>query len=217
MESLLSLYYRKYKQFLLPAVIFFLAFFIVVRIALPQFSNISATNETISAQKEEITKLEQALSTLNEYNSSQVDTNLSTASLALPVSKNIVAIFSSLSNVSARTNANIKSFSLKVGDLYSKKSNSPRINPQAQSPFIVVTVSVTSATSQDLVRFSEEIQKSLPLAEVKKIEVNDSEGNYEINFFYKPTNLSAVSLNHSVTPLTPKEKELLNKLSIWAK
>lgn len=217
MESLSSLYYRKYKQFLLPTIISFLAFFIVVRIALPQFSNINATNESISAQKKEVAKLKQALFTLNEYNSTQVDTNLSTASLALPISKNIVAIFSSLSNVSVRTNATIKSFSLKVGDLYTKKSNTPQINTQVQSPFLVVTVSVTAPTSADLVKFSEEIQKSLPLAEVKKVEVNNSEGNYEINFFYKPTNLSAVSLNHNVTPLTPKEKELLDKLSAWAR
>lgn len=216
MESLLNLYYRKYKTALLPIAIFILALFIVLRIALPQFSNIATTNEAIKQQEKETTIFKKTLSTLNTFNSSQVDSDLSTATLALPTSKNIVAIFSSLSNVSARTNTTIKSFSLKVGDLYSKKTSTTSA-PPAQSPFLAVTVSVTSPTSTDLVKFSQEIQNSLPLAEVKMININEPNGTFEINFFYKPTNLSAISLNHNVAPLTPKEKQLIDKLSSWAK
>lgn len=217
MEGLLSLYYRKYKTALLPIFIFILSLFVVFKITFPQFSNISATKAAITQQKQEVVILKKTLSTLNILNSSQVDSDLSTATLALPTSKNIVAVFSSLSNVSAKTNTIIKSFSLKVGDLYSKKGSTRVSSPAVQSPFLAVTVSVTAPTSIDLINFSQEVQKSLPLAEVKKITIDGSNGTFEVNFFYKSTNLSAVSLNHDVAPLTPKENQLIDKLSSWAK
>lgn len=214
MEGLFNLYYRKYKTIILPTAILFLSLFVVVRIAIPQIENISQTNQAINQQQVEIENLRKTLETLKDLNDSNLDADLSSAVAALPTSKNIIAIFSSLSDVSSKTNTTIKTFSLKVGDLYSKKKNTVSTGSNS-SPFLVVAVNVSAPTSDDLIRFSSEIQESLPIAEVKNISTNGSEGNFEINFFYKPTNLSAVSLTHNIAPLTPKEEELIKKLSSW--
>ncbi|MCL5090450.1 MAG: hypothetical protein M1514_00395, partial [Patescibacteria group bacterium] len=103
--------------------------------------------------------------------------------------------------------------SLKLGNIYSK-DKPETAGPKTPSVSIIMEA---TGDSKNLIKFSDELHKTLPLAEVKKMGTAQSRGTYEVNFFYKPYNLNALARQEVVNSISPAQINLLKTLEEWLK
>ena len=212
MKEKLSIIYVKHKRQIIPVVFIGLSFFIIFGIIIPQGSSISEANKTISAKQQEVDSLAQTLKLLSSLNENEVSSNLSTTTKALPTAKDISLIFTALTSAAAASETNIRDFSLKIGRLYGKAEEA---NTTLGVPEVEVIVRVSASSSSGFVSFSNEMQKRLPLSEIKKIDTNGIDGAYELSFYYKPHDISKISSQTTVAPLSQSDLNLINQLREW--
>ena len=212
MKEKLSRFYIKYKRQIVPGVFISLSFFIIFGIIIPQVSSISEENKTISAKQQEVDSLAQTLRLLSSLNKNEVLSNLSTTTKTLPTGKDISLIFTALTSAVAESGVNIRDFSLRIGRLYGKVEE---VATTFGVPEVEVIVRVSASSSSGFVNFSKELQKRLPLSEIKKIDTNGIDGAYELSFYYKPHDISKISSQTTVTPLSQSDLNLINQLREW--
>ena len=212
MKEKLSRIYIKYKRQIVPVVFVSLSFFIIFGIIIPQVSSISKTNKTISEEQQKVDSLSQTLRLLSALNENEVSSNLSTTTKALPTTKDISLIFTALTSAAGASGTNIRDFSLKIGGLYGKVEET---GATRGVPSIEVIVRASAPSSSSFVNFSKEIQKKLPLSEIEKIDISGFDGTYELNFYYKPHDISQISGQTSVAPLSQSDLNLINQLREW--
>ncbi len=212
MKSAFNFYYIKYKKQIVPATLFALSFFIIFRIITPQFSTISESNQIIDEKKRENEVLKETLNTIATLDGSQVSENLSTTVKALPREKDIAAIFSALTSAAASSQTQLREFSLKIGGLYGRAAKG---SPVRGIPAVDVVARVTASNPKNFVEFARALQRTLPLSELKSVDINQSLGTYELGFYYKPLDLTLVAKQDKVVPLSQSDLNLINQLREW--
>lgn len=212
MKELVEIY-KKYKQQILPLAFMLFSIFILFRVIIPQFSTISETNNLIISKKEELSVLNNSLKIIESADRDQVARDFGISTTALPTAKDIVKIFSALTSATAKSDTELKEFSLKIGGLYGKiiENTSQVIG----APDVAVVANVQSENPANFIEFARELSKTLPLSEIKKINTTGNLGVYEISFYYKPLDLTLVSKSDKVQELSQADKNLLNELSGW--
>lgn len=210
-EELLRIY-TKYKKQILPLLLIILSLFIVFRVILPQFFSISETNSAIAAKKQELETLKNSIKVLETISDDIVSADLALSTDALPTTKDVARIFGALSTAAKTSDTDLNEFSLKIGGILGKDITTGDISAIGV-PQVSVVAKVSSSDPSGLIQFAEEINHTLPLSEIKKIDANGNEGTFEINFYYKPIDLNLISKNDKVAPLTPADRNLLNELN----
>ena len=214
MEKEIIKYYQKYKVQLLPVIFFSLTFFLIFRVILSQFSSVAEIKTSIESKQREISKLQSSLDTLNSQDETVLDQDVKTVSLALPNVKDITVMFLALTSASSKSNVELKGFSLKVGGVYGKSSTT--FAPSVSGvPALSVSVHVATSNPANLVLFTKELQQKLPLSEVKTIDAQSTQGNLEVNFYYKPYDLAVFAKQDKIVPLTASERKILSQLKSW--
>lgn len=216
MEKMFAPYYSKYKQYILPLILFCVSFFIIFKVFLPELSSISEEKRVIEAKKMEIETLQKTYETLSGQDDTEIDDDLKIATSALPASKDPSAIFQAMVSAAAKSNVELKQFSFKVGSIYGKQAQSFS-SDKTGIPFLTVLIRISSTDAQNFIRFASEIQKSVPIAEVKNINMQGSSGTLEVNFYYKPYDLTVLTKQNKIIPLTPAEEKILEQLREWGK
>lgn len=213
MNKDLTLYYAKYKTYLLPVVFIILGFFIVSRVIVPQLSTVGEKRQEISQKTDEIAVLEGSLNTMSKQDQDVLGEYLSVVGHALPTSKNIAIIFEALSSAAAAADADLNEFTLKVGGLYGRAEATSLAG--RGTPSIEVGLRVDGADTESVVQFTREIQSRLPLSEVVSINTSGGFATVQMNFFYKPLNLLLIRGQDNVRPLSQADLDLLNELEGW--
>lgn len=215
MEELRQIY-RKRKQQLLPLIFGFAAFFIFVRVVLPQWTDIVDAQQLITTKQSTVEAKEATLTLLNSMPSETIDSDYQLITTALPVQKNIVLIYDQLNTVASRANVGLGGFSVKLGGVYSATAASaPEKGGASGIPFLNIVVTVTGQ-NENVRLFAEELYKSMPLVEITSIDIARSDARYDVKFFYKP--IVARPKNIYTTPLTslnPAEQKQLDELKQW--
>lgn len=205
-------YYIKYKQILIPSSFLLLSIFLIFAVIMPQIGVISETNRGISEANEKITTLKNSLSVVESANPTQTQDNLQTVTTALPTAKDIALIFNALSETANKSGVGLDEFALKVGGIYGKAE---KVDTEGVAGVPAIEVDAkTTGDAQSTVVFSQNLQKALPLSEIKLIDMTDDQAKYTINFFYKPLDLS-VLMQNVVTPLNQTDVNLINQLRGW--
>ncbi len=205
-------YYIKYKNILIPSGLFLLGLFLLFAVIMPQLSAIGESNSQISAANEKINTLQNSISVVESANTAQTQENLQTVTKALPTAKDIALIFEALSDTANKAGVSLDDFSLKVGGLYGK-AEQVETGGVTGVPGIDVEIRVTG-DAKSFVAFAQSLQQALPLSEIKLVEMNDGEANYDVSFFYKPIDLSVVKQDN-VPPLSQSDVNLINQLNTW--
>ena len=184
---------------------------------MPQFTSIGKEQEVITQKTKEINNLKTSINTINSSSTQDILDSLHAVNAALPSSKDIVAIYGAITTLATKSNINIREFSLKIGKLYnSGKSKTLSLEATENgTPILSVIISVHSDDNRNVFTFSQELYKILPLAEIQKIGLNNGDGNFEVNFFYKPYDANIIAQQTDVQPLTPQEKKVLADLKVW--
>lgn len=202
--------FLKHKKIVYPVIFLTFSLLLVTLVIFPQISSISSSNQEIANKTKNIQVLEESLSTISQ------ETNLETAAdltnKALPTTKNVAVIFDALLSAAGSSGTKIEEFSLKVGGVYGRAENT-KANVVG-TPFISVLVRV-SGDASEFVKFASEMHQRLPLAEITKIDSANDVASFQINFFYRPQDLSALTKKDAVPPVDDRNKELLQKLSEW--
>lgn len=204
-------FYKKYKKQILPVGLFCLAIFIIFRVILPQLTSIGDSNQIISQKTSEAETLQNTLSILTNSNADEVSSDQKLVMQALPNSKDITLIFSALSSAAAASNVELKEFSLKIGGLYGRAANIATGGVKGV-PAVDVIARVEAPDGESMVLFSNELQKRLPLSEIKKIDASSNLGTFDISFYYKTSDLALLSKQDKLTPLNQADLNLLNQL-----
>lgn len=207
-------YLQKKKYNVFPALLLLFASILFFVVVLPQLSEVGNYQSQISDRKNHIGTLQKSLSTLTSQNSQQLDTDYLAATTALPNTKNIIGIYSSLTSAAVDANVLIKSFTLSVGDVYNSNGKlSPSTTTSVHGvPYLMASVQVQGASSVQIVNFVDNIYKRLPLAEVKTIQGGQDQSSIEVNFFYKPYNVDQIANDENISPLDAASQKTLSQI-----
>ncbi len=210
--------YRKRKQQLLPLAFTFASFFVIFRIIIPQWTDISDVSLLMTQKQLTVDAKEESIRLLNSIPTEKVESDYSLITTALPVQKDIILIFSQLSDAAARSNVKLGGFSVKVGGIYSSdKSEKQDIQKTVEGiPYLNILVNVSGQTD-GLKRFADELYKSLPLVEIASINIGKTDARYDVNFYFKPTVLRPANADTTaLKSMTPVENEQLEELRTWS-
>ncbi len=210
MEKKIKTIFINYKQVIIPLILIVGCFLILFFVILPQVPSISGKLSTIKKQNGIVSDLKNSISTVNSESSQTLDSEVSTSTTALPTVKDISVIFDALTRAAESSNTTLSTFSLNVGGVYGTAARIPNNTPG--TPNVNVIAHVQSSDSRGLVDFATALSKTLPLSEVKKINVSGGEGTYDIDFYFKPVDSAKIAKQDHVAPLTASDKSLLNQL-----
>ena len=208
----LNFIYKKHKNPLVPAVLFLAAFFVIFRIILPQWSDIKNVNEEISRKNKSVEALASTLSVLLLTPDEVVNKNYELVTTALPIEKDIILIFNELNTASQKASVKLGGFSLKVGGVYSKQKLPVAGKTISGITYLNILVKASGETEK-LKDFASVMHKSIPLIEIKTIDISRKDAQYDSNFFFNPVALRSTKTNLPLTQLDASETLLLKQLS----
>ncbi len=200
--------YKKYRDFLIPAITIIICFILLVKIIIPQINSLSKRGQEMKAEKTKLDILKNNLKLLVDLNESTLDSQLAIASDALPSTKNFTGVLNEVSLSANKSGVFLGDFEFQVGDL-SKLTSSEENLPSLQLT-LIVNGGVTSA-----VKFINELYKSLPLAEVKGIEINNLRSTMATVFYYKQFSTDSVNPSAPLSPLSSNDLSIIKDFSSW--
>lgn len=215
MEGLLRLYIRKYRSNFLPVSLFLLSLFIIYRIIFPQLTTISRVRQDISGAEARVNDLSTSLATLRSLTDADIEEKFKKVNSALPANKDIVTIFTTMTSVASDTDVEVESFTINVGDVYKKNKDQGEQVPaavQTVAPALDIQLGVEASSYENVVQFSNKLQNSLPLSEVKSVSAVNNNGQYKISFFYKPYQVEDLEVQKVIQPLSATEQKQLEGL-----
>lgn len=209
------MFYKRYKGYLFSLALLLIAVTIFFQVTLPQFAAFNQIKKEIEDKKKEVVDLASSVGVVSGLDEEVLSKNLTTARNALPDTKDFIGVFLALEASSARAGVILEDFSLKIGKVYSKKVGEEVKETGASGTLsLSLAINASGSTSQ-LTTFAQELQKVLPVSEVKKLNISGDNGGFEVEFYYKPYNLVAISSQKKVSGLTQKHEQLLEELKSW--
>lgn len=209
--------YRKHKKQLLPIIFGFAAVFILFRVILPQWSDIQDVQDLISTKNDTVKAKDDTVTLLNSISDETVNDDYTLATTALPLQKDIVLIFSELTDASQKAGVQLGGFTVKVGSIYSSSKKTTTTSQKTINgiPYLNILVNV-KGKSDGLRQFTQEMYMSMPVVEVRAIDIAKTDGRYDVNFYFKPVSLKAPNADTTaLTNLNPIETAQLKELKSW--
>lgn len=214
----LELIYRKRKKQLLPLIFGFASFFVFFRIVMPQWSDIQDVQSLLTSKSTTVDAKEQSVTLLNSLPQSVVDENYEVITTALPLQKDVVLIYAELNKAAEKSGVKLGGFSIKVGGIYaaeSEKKTQPTTKAVNGIPFLNILVNAEGENT-NLRKFAQELYKSIPLVDIKAIDLAKSDARLDVNFYYKPVTVRPLNADTTaVKNLTKAEESQLNTLKGW--
>jgi hypothetical protein len=204
------LYYLKYKHLLLPSVFVFLSIFLLFFVVLPQITSIGNLTRETSEASSRVQVLKDSLDVLSKQDEAEVESKIGTATNALPTVKDISKIFIALNSAASSADTALREFSLDVGPVHGKAADPS--GDQTAAPSMEVRARVEGTDARNLSDFSVALARKFPLAEVQRIDGSGNTASFQVNFFYKPINLSIIAKQDKIPPISASDSDFLNKL-----
>lgn len=211
---------KKNRRLLGPIILFVLSFFILLRVIIPLISTISDEKRKLSDAHERLQKLTNTQNAIQSINNDTIADNIELTKSALPMNKDIIQIYTSVVDIANKNNLQVNSFSVKVGQVYNKDGSistkdSGDSNGQ-EFPTLDISVGLDASNTDSLFEFSNEIMRSLPLAQINNFSTDENSGLFDISFYYKPVNTDALAQQEFVTPLTQKDQQTLQTIQSFS-
>lgn len=212
----LELIYRKRKNQLLPLAMGFASFFVLFRIILPQWSDIQDTMQLVNSKTEAVQAKEETIRLLDSMSLESVNADYDLITTALPTQKDIVLIFSELNSAAAAAGVQLGGFTVKVGGVYASDTTAQTANKSLNGiPYLNTLVNVDGA-NENVRKFALELYKSIPLVEIKSIDISKKDARYDVNFYFKPVTVRPTNAdNTALTALTTAERKQLEDIKTW--
>ncbi|MEX2007559.1 MAG: hypothetical protein WD992_02185 [Candidatus Levyibacteriota bacterium] len=200
--------YNAHRAYVIPALMIIASVFLVFFALIPQIQDLLTTLSERSIEQQKLQTLKSNLNLLTTTDEVDLDSKLGVALRALPQDKDFESILTTISSVADRAGIGLGNFEFRVGDI---AGSAPEDN---LLPSLGVTL-VVSGGASGASRFMTDLAESLPISEVKKIDINVDFATILVAFYYKSLSSANISVDTRLTPLSAKQTELLDQLSSW--
>jgi hypothetical protein len=169
----------RYKKYLLPLTAIVVCIFLLVYVVTPQIQNIQALQNQEKDESQKLAILKSNLNLLYSLDSNTLDKQLRLSSKALPASKDFIGILNGISIVSSKSNTTMGDYGFSVGDITQAPTNVKGI------PTLELTITVRGELD-NIISLVKELRNTVPLSEIKTINISGNNATLDIVFYYKP-------------------------------
>ena len=209
MEELRSLY-NKYKSILYPVLFVVGGIVIIFQVILPTLTSIGDLRAQVSSQEQLLSDYQGSMSVLKNITLEDFTPKVDTTVAALPSSKDLQAFYLAITKSSTASNVSLNGFSARLGDVFQK--NGQKQQAVLGIPFVVVSVKLSGVDVESMSLFLKDLTRELPLSQVVRLSFAQGTADADIQFFYKPFDLSYLN-KIVVAPLSSQDQKILNQLS----
>lgn len=189
------------------------SFFLLFNVIIPELNNWFSIRKEVAATRQQISVLQQNINFLNNLDKGILNSQLQTATQALPATKDFGMMLNAISNASATSGISLNDYSFEIGNI---ASSSGQLTTSKYSGLSSIQVTVTVNGNLGQIRkFVQSLQNSLPLSEVTTINGSGSNMTIAIIFYQKPFPTTNFSADTPLTPVSQEQVTLLQNLSKW--
>jgi Tfp pilus assembly protein PilO len=189
----------------------FICVVLLIYLILPELNNWFSIRQEVVATRQRIAVLQQNITFMNNLDRNVLNQQLLTSTEALPSQKDFASMLNSISNASANSGVSLNDYSFQVGNIASSSGKSVATNQLTPIQVIVVV----NGNIDQIRKFINVIENSLPLAEVTMINGSVPNTAVTIDFYQKPFPTSNFSPGTPLAPIANDKVTLLQKLSEW--
>lgn len=210
----LKLLYYRYKDspfysLSILVLIIVLSLLLAWKVVYPQMMNWFSVNDEVTRTSTRIDTISKNIAYLSTLSDATLSDSLDISIHALPIQKDFAGVLISLSQAARSSNIALSDYSVSFGDLESTAGAAKGIG--VVSLKINVGGGVTGAKA-----FIEQVQQSVPLAEVVTLTASDN-SEMTIRFFYKPFGSLSTPDTSPLPQITTEKQQLLTMLNTWWK
>lgn len=198
--------YEKNKFFLLPLLVLVASFVLFLQVTLPLFSEFRNTQDLRIIDEQKLSTLKNNYNVLSNANDETLDSQLIIATDALPSGKVFASILNAVSISANKSGAILGDYEFQVGDL-------TRDIPSVKYPSLELVLTVSGGV-RTVLNFMDELYRSVPLAEVVNVEINNNRSVITVIFYYKPLP-GTPPVTSPILPLSPKNLTTINTILTW--
>jgi hypothetical protein len=205
-KDAIKLLFSRYKNYLVPLATILLCVALFIYVIIPQVQNIQALQ---IQEKEEARKLEILKNNLNllySLDSTTLDNQLKLVAKALPVDKDFIGILSGVAIASSKSKATLGDYGFQVGDISKAPTSAKGI------PGLELTLTVNGGLNT-IIDFIKELKRTLPLSEIKSINLASNSTTLTTFFYFKPLPPVKIKDDSPLSPLSSSVLEVINNLS----
>lgn len=200
----LKFLYDRYKDFIIPIFVILFSLFLFIKFVIPQFQGLIASKQEIKNAYDKLNIAKNNLSMLTFMSEPSLDNNVGLLTKALPAVKDFDGILNALSIASTKAGVTLGNFSFQVGDL-STFTNA--------SGYLSLKLNLNVSGGMNTVsNFLNILNSTLPLSEVKSIEMNNKSSIISLVFYYKPLPPIAYSDSQLLKNISKNDLMLIEKL-----
>lgn len=198
--------YEKYKFYLLPIIITLTSIFLFLRITLPFLGEYQSLQGLKVEEEKKLQTLRSNYEILSNIDDGNLDSQLAVATDALPSGKDFASVLNAVSTSAGKSGVILGDYEFQVGNISED-------TPSVKFPSLELVLTVNGGVSQSLA-FVEELYKSVPLAEVLNMEINNNRSLITVIFYYKSLP-GTPSVTAPIANLSEKNLSTINTIFTW--
>lgn len=214
----LRFYYLRFKDsgyYSLSIIILtiFICIILLLSVVVPQVEKYFSIRNEVIAQREKIRIINENINFMNSLDKVALDSQLQTASRALPPEKDFVSILNAISDSAILSGVTIADYNFEVGEIASESAVVPGQVSQPEST-IGINIQIDGGIN-GVKNFLKEMNEKLPLSEVESVDHSSTSTSVSIKFHYKTLPDISFAEDKPLGVISAEKKILLEKLALW--
>lgn len=207
--------YSIYFPVFFPSVAVIICLIVIMAFVLPQIQSWFSLQDEIKATEERIQTIKDNISYLQVVDGQSVDADFHTATLALPAEKDFMGILNVISDAASSSNVALQDYSF-TPPTVNKKSAATTATTSTDASTVGMTPVRVSLVVEGKIAgvnaFVKNIEKKLPLAEVKEVDFGETKAQIVINFYTRSFPDISLANGETINVLSQSDRILLQKL-----
>jgi hypothetical protein len=210
--------YSIYFPVVVPSSAIGICLLIIVVFILPQMQNWFSLQAEIRATQTRIQTIKDNISYLQVTDAQSIDSDFNTAIAALPANKEFIGILGAISTAASANNVSLQDYSFAPAIASVQSGGAANdgakqdISANGMTPIQVSLV--IQGDVESINGFIQEIEKRLPLSEVKEADFNQGKAQIVVSFYTRAMPKLKLSNSSNINTLTAKDRALLQKLKL---
>ncbi|MBA3724507.1 MAG: hypothetical protein H0W89_06530 [Candidatus Levybacteria bacterium] len=186
---------------------------LVFNVIIPQFAGWFSIREEIIATRARIAILESNINFMNNLDRNALNTQLDTATTALPTEKEFGPMLDALSAAAVSSGVSLNDFSFQVGNVAS--SSGQAADARHKDVAAIKITLVATGPIANVKKFISNLEKSIPVTEVVNIDGSNQTVSLSIQFYQKNVPQIDIQADKPLAPLSAEKTALIQDLAKW--
>lgn len=204
--------YSAYFPVMMPILIISIGLLTFILFILPQMNNLFSVQEEVQATQSRIAVMRENNRFLSNLNKADIDRDFTVATEALPSNKDFIGILNAISKAALSSNVSLGDYDFFLGTVNTDTSEK-NVNPDADLVNISLKI---DGNITDINNFMLEIEKKLPLAEIKTVNFSDNTAEVLLVFHVKPLPDLDINYSDQLEYYSQSERNMLKKVYLWS-